>query len=154
MIAFCGANPRNFRKSQQVTNAPLWLPIFMGMHVVTTRNLNKEIDYVNGMPGVVTGTHKTGIRVTTKTGYPIVVYPYTDDSWGRDNRVVYFPIRPGYATTLMKVQGSTLDHMTLFLDVPNIEAAGYVALSRVEYDDNWQFVGDPTIHHFTPSPHV
>jgi hypothetical protein len=32
-----------------------------------------------------------------------------------------------------------------YLDVPNIEAAGYVALSRVEYDANWRFVGDPSV---------
>jgi hypothetical protein len=52
---------------------------------------------------------------------------------------------------LHKVQGATLDHITLWLDVANMPAAGYVALSRVEYDANWRFVGDPSVHHFTPA---
>ena len=33
--------------------------------------------------------------------------------------------------TLLRVQGATLPHMTIYLDVANVEAAGYVALSRV-----------------------
>ena len=36
-------------------------------------------------------------------------------------------------------------------DVPGVEAAGYVALSRVQHDRDWQFVGDPGVHHFTPA---
>ena len=42
-------------------------------------------------------------------------------------------------------------HITLWLDIPNMPAAAYVALSRVEYDANWRFVGDPWVHHFTPA---
>ena len=59
--------------------------------------------------------------------------------------------RVGYACTLMKVQGANVDHLTLWLDVPNVEAAGYVALSRVRRDADWQYVGDPGVHHFTPA---
>ena len=59
--------------------------------------------------------------------------------------------RLGYASTLHKVQGATLDHVTLWLDIPNMPAAAYVALSRVRRDKDWRFVGDPMIHHFTPA---
>ena len=41
--------------------------------------------------------------------------------------------------------------MTVWLDVPGVEAAGYVALSRVERDADWRFVGDPTVNHFVPA---
>ena len=41
--------------------------------------------------------------------------------------------------------------MTVWLDVPNFPAAAYVAISRVEYDANWRYVGNPYIHHFTPA---
>ena len=49
------------------------------------------------------------------------------------------------------MQGATLKHLTIYLDVANIEAAGNVALSRVEHDKDWQYVGDPGSHHFTPA---
>ena len=60
-------------------------------------------------------------------------------------------MRLGYSSTLHKVQGATLDHITLWLDVPNVPAAAYVALSRVREDANWQFVGKVTVHHFSPA---
>ena len=75
-----------------------------------------------------------------------MVYP-----WTSEDRQTYYPMRLGYAGTLHKLQGATKDHITVWLDVANIEAAGYVALSRVEYDGNWRFVGRPTTHHFTPA---
>ena len=34
------------------------------------------------------------------------------------------------------------------------EAAGYAALSQVEYEHSWQFVGQLTRHHFTPATQV
>ena len=75
-----------------------------------------------------------------------MAYPWTDE-W----RNTYLPVRLAYANTLLKMQGATIPHMTLYLDVPNIEAAGYVALSRVQHDRDWRFVGDPGVHHFTPA---
>jgi hypothetical protein len=111
-----------------------------------TRNIDKAHDFVNGMGARVLGMNQYGIRVRTDTGRALVVYPWTDEAG-----VTYFPIRLGYATTLARVQGATVAHMTVWLDVPNVEAAGYVALSRVRKDAHWRFVGDPTVHHFTPA---
>ena len=64
---------------------------------------------------------------------------------------VLYPFRLGYASTLHKVQGATLKHITVWLHVPNMPAAAYVALSRVEFDVNWRYLGKPGIHHFTPA---
>ena len=75
-----------------------------------------------------------------------MVYPWTDDAG-----VVSYPFRLGYATTLMKVQGDELPHATFFFDHWGVEAAGYVALSRVRRDADWRFVGNPTVHHFCPA---
>ena len=72
----------------------------------------------------------------------VMVYPWTDEY-----RQTYLPLRLGYAVTLLRVQGATLPHMTIYLDVANVEAAGYVALSRVRKDAHWRFVGDPGPHH-------
>ena len=49
-------------------------------------------------------------------------------------------LRLGYASALHKVQGATLPHITVWLDVPNMPAAAYVALSRVEYDARWRYI--------------
>ena len=43
------ASPANFRGTRQVDNAPNPVPIFIGMRVALTRNVNKEMDFVNGM---------------------------------------------------------------------------------------------------------
>jgi hypothetical protein len=140
------ANPDNFEGTSQIAYEPARVPIYAGMKVMLTRNINKEVDYVNGMTATVEGVYQSGVRVRTKTGFLIMVYPWTDE-W----HCTFFPLRIGYANTLLKMQGATLPHLTLYLDRPNVEAAGYVALSRVEYDANWRFVGDPGIHHFTPA---
>jgi len=140
------SNPANFWGSRQIAYAPKALPIHIGMRVMLTKNINKDIDYVNGMEATVTGVYRSGVRVKTRSGYTVVVYPWTDE-W----RNTYLPMRLAYANTLLKMQGATLEHLTIYLDVPGVEAAGYVALSRVQHDRDWQFVGDPTTHHFTPS---
>ena len=146
------ANPENFMGSRQVARAPAKTPMFVGLRLQLTRNINKETDFVNGMGAVVLGVHQgaTGVRVRTDTGFVLVVFPWTDVA-DDGTRATFLPCRVGYANTLMKLQGATLEHMTVWLDVANIEAAGYVALSRVQRDRDWRFVGDPTRHHFTPA---
>ena len=49
----------------------------------------------------------------------------------------YFPIVPGYASTVRKVIGQALQHVTLAFDISMLSpAVGYVALSRVSSIDN------------------
>ena len=98
------------------------------------------------MGASVLGLLNSNIIVRTDQGRRIAVHP-----WTSEERVCHYPLRVGYASTLHKVQGATLPHITLWLDVANMPAAAYVALSRVEYDANWRFVGDPGVHHFTPA---
>ena len=88
---------------------------------------------------------KTGLSHKLR-GKMIMVHPWTDE-----HRVASFPFRLGYATTLHKIQGATLNHITLYLDLANMPAAAYVALSRVQKDSHWRYLGDPTRHHFTPA---
>ena len=139
------SNIANFAGSEMVTEVPLRLRIFVGMRMLLTKNLNKEAGYVNGMGCKVEGMLASGIVVVTDQGRRLVVYP-----WTSPERVVHYPIRVGYASTLHKMQGATLDHITLWLDVPNMPAAGYVALSRVRRDADWRFIGSCNTHHFTP----
>ena len=65
--------------------------------------------------------------------------------------MTHFPMRVGYASTLHKVQGATLLHITFWFDIANMPVAAYVALSRVEHDADWRFVVNPCVHHVTPA---
>eukprot|EP00971_Amphidinium_carterae_P040306 791192-Amphidinium_carterae.1 len=95
------------------------------MRLTFTQNVNKEHDYVNGMSATVLGVHwkpngrVRGVRVQTDTGYIVMVFPWTQVVDEYNNKVTFFPMRLGYAHTLMKVQGATLDHLTLYLDAAN-----------------------------------
>ena len=140
------SNVANFERGKMMAQAPVDVPIFRGARILLTKNLNKSIGFVNGMGAVVLGLDGGNIVVRTDQGVRLAVHP-----WTSEDRVAHFPLRLGYASTLHKVQGATLQHITLWLDVVNMPAAAYVALSRVEYDANWRFVGDPGVHHFTPA---
>ena len=151
---------------------PAPVPVYLGARVTLTRNVDKEKHFVNGMtaevidvkrlerqglgnrwnPGAVDMDIRWCVTVRTRLGTILTVYPYTDEDMVVDGRpVTYLPLRLGYAVTLVKVQGATLDHATIWLDVPNVEAAGYVALSRVRRDADWRFIGHATPHHFSPA---
>ena len=140
------SNLDNYQGSALVAEVPLMQRIYKDMRIILTKNLNKEIGFVNGMRAVVLSASSKGIMVKTEQGRRIMVHP-----WTSPDRVVHFPIRVGYASTLHKVQGATLPHITLWLDVPNMPAAAYVALSRVEHDQNWRFIGEL---HFASSNHA
>ena len=98
------------------------------------------------MGATVLGMDGDNIEVWLDQGDRVSVHP-----WTSPEKIVHYPLRIGYASTLHKVQGLTLPHITLWLDIANMPAAAYVALSRVEQDANWRFVGDPSVHHFTPA---
>ena len=49
------ANLANYEGSKMVRQVPLWQPIYKGMRVIITKNLNKETGYVNGMRATVLG---------------------------------------------------------------------------------------------------
>ena len=139
-----------------IAMAPQELPIFLGARILLTRNLDKKRDFVNGMAATVLGMKRSSVVVQTKTGKILTVFPHRDEEARDENHagVAYLPLRLGYATTLQKIQGATLDHATIWLDAANIEAAGYVALSRVRRDADWRFLGHLTPHHFTPASGV
>ena len=88
---------------------------------------------------------------------PVGIHPRDEEVQlenGRTVRTTFLPIRVGYAVNLHKVQGATLDHVTIWLDAPYVEAAGYVALSRVRRDADWRFVGILSTDHFVPASNV
>ena len=88
------------------------------------------------------------IRVRTDTKKRIMVYRWTDP--GR-KFPPHYPIRQGYCSTIMKFQGATLKHATIYLDCPKIKGAAYTALSRVARRKDYLLGGFLKPHHFTPA---
>ncbi|CAE7526082.1 Pif1 [Symbiodinium pilosum] len=109
-------------------------------------------DFINGMECTVLSFAPTSgcLHILTKTGRNLAVYPITD--WITDcGYVTAYPVRAGYASTIHKLQGAELDHITIWLDVPFMKAAGYVALSRVQRDGDYLLGGIVRRRHFMPA---
>ena len=146
-------NQDNYVEGQVRTDrvpAPTPVPIFRGMQLYLTKNVRKEDDYINGMLCTVEAymPAQDMLRVRTKTGHRLAITRWTDaDKQG----AVYFPIRLGYASTIHKVQGDEFAHITVYLDIPGMPAAGYTALSRVATSDCYLLGGHVTREHFVPA---
>ena len=126
--------------------------VYEGMRVYLTQNINKENDFVNGMAGTVLDydARSRCLEVFTRTKQRLAVHMVTkelDD--GR--KVTCFPVRLGYACTVPKVQGMTLPHITLWLDKAGCKAAAYVAMSRVQRDEEYLIAGKVCPAHFVPA---
>lgn len=125
------------------------LPLFKGMRVVFTRNVRKDIDYVNGMDGTVVAYHKKtkAVEVLTQTNFRVMVWPWTDVERGN---ATYYPMKAGYADTILKFQGAELPHVTVVLDAKGVPGAAYTALSRVSYGTDYLLGGVVEAAHFQP----
>ena len=126
--------------------------VYAGMRVFLTRNISKEDDFVNGMQAEIQAYDPRSkcLEVVTRTGRRLAIHPYTEQL--EDNRkVTSYPVRLGYACTVQKVQGMTLPHITLWLDAPGCRAAAYVALSRVQRDEDYLIGGGVSRKHFVPA---
>ena len=150
------SNPENYEAGGKVIQgrAPKAqeLTLYANMRVFLTRNLNKENDFVNGMLGRVMAYDENSrcVEVVTESNKRVPVYPVTEDVAGA-GRVVAYPIRAGYASTIYKMQGATLDHVTIYLDRPGVPAAGYVAMSRVRKDTDYLVAVPVKSAHFVPA---
>ena len=84
----------------------------------------------------------------TVTGYRFSVFPWTDTDLGG---AVYYPLKPGYASTVMKFQGAELAHVVVFLDARGVPGAAYTAISRVSHLHKVLLAGALTPEHFAPA---
>ena len=108
--------------------------------MVFTRNVRKDIDYVNGMDGTVVAYYKKtkAVEVLTQTKFRVMVWPWTDVERGN---TTYYPLKAGYADTILKFQGAELPHVTVVLDAKGVPGAAYIALSRVSYGTDYLLGG-------------
>ena len=150
------ANEANYNEKgkvhPRVKLQPTMITIYKGLRIFLTRNLAKKDDFVNGMTAEVVNYDADSkcLEVETRTGKVLAVHLYTEDVEGH-GRVTSFPIRLGYAGTVQKVQGATLEHVTFWPDAAGCRAAAYVALSRVKYDKDYLVGGKICPRHFVPA---
>ena len=150
------ANPENYDDRGKLRTdrqpVPTTVHIKKGLRLHLTKNLDKQGDYVNGMECVVQSwdAHSKCLHVKTITGRDVAVFWYTDPN-PEAQGCSYFPIRLGYASTLYKMQGAELRHVTIHLDKLGHKAAAYVAMSRVKSDDDYLFGGRCRRKHFVPN---
>ena len=149
------ANPDNYDAGQLRPHgrlAPLPVPIYPGMQLYLTANVRKDLDFVNGMRAEVLGytARSGGLRVRTATDLVLEVWKWTDVE--RGGHAVY-PIRPGYASTILKFQGAELDYVVVYLDCAKIPGAAYTALSRVHRLEEFKVAARVPLTdlHFTPA---
>ena len=88
------------------------------------------------------------VRVITATGRRVTIVALPDDKHANK---FYFPLRPGYASTILRFQGSELAFVIAWLDAPYVRAAAYTAMSRVKYQRHCLVGGMLTTEHFTPA---
>ena len=132
---------------------PFVTEVYEGQRVFLTRNMDKENGFVNGMPAVIESYDPSSqcLVVVTKLGTTLAVHKCTEEVEDSRHRVTSFPVRLGYATTIQKIQGATLPHVTIWLDRPGCKASAYVAMSRVQRDDDYLFGGKMMPKYFVPA---
>ena len=131
---------------------PAETKVYEGLRVFLTRNISKPDDFVNGMRAVVRAYDPKSqcLEVVTQTGKRLAIHLITEElPDGR--KVTCLPVRLGYACTVPKVQGMTLEHITLWLDAAGCRAAAYVAMSRVQDDKDYLIGGKVGTRHFIPA---
>ena len=142
---------KGLKKSGTLTGAPT--DVYKGMKVFLTKNLDKEHDFVNGILATVEDYDERSrcLQVLTRTKQRLAVHMVCNEL--EDGRKVScFPVRIGHASTIPKVQGMTVPHITIWLDSICCRAAAYVAMSRVQTDNDYLIAGGPlTPKHFVPA---
>lgn len=149
------SNPKNYEhgelKKDPAQLHPYLVNIYKGMPLYITKNVRKDIDFVNGMRVDVLdyNTRNASLRVKTATRRVLNIWKWTD----RDlHDKVYYPLRPGWCSTIGKFQGAELEHITIYLDTV-APGAAYTGASRVKLGCRVLFgrKGDLQPEHFTPA---
>ena len=77
----------------------------------------KEQLMINGNIGKVKYVEGKIVFITCNNSMLVPVFPVYS------NRMAYYPVLPGFASTVQKVMGQDLPHMTLVFDIKNMSPA-------------------------------
>ena len=146
------SDPANYDENKELKPhrllRPMELHLYKGMTVVITKNFEKP-HFVNGTICVVEDydARNGGVRLITTRGRRLVSAMRPDKDLGD---IRYHPLRPGYCSTIIKLQGAELRHVTLWLDVV-APGAAYTGLSRVKTAEDYLIGGNVEAKHFMPA---
>ncbi|CAE6968633.1 unnamed protein product [Symbiodinium sp. CCMP2592] len=144
-----------------------YVELYVDTPITMTFNQSEERGLMNGQPGVLKGcTPMEGrcagfrcpggllLELGGARGVELLppTYHWIKNKKGEDVLHPGFHLEPGYATTVYKAQGATLDFAALLLDAKGVPGLGYVAVSRVRRLDDLIFLGDVDQEHFYPVP--
>lgn len=132
--------------------------IYKGMRVLITQNRDKKNGIVNGQPAVVLMRENMTILLQLPNGRKVSVYPVTSvtsDINDPDSDITHYntcyPFVAGYAMTICKSQGQTLENVVVWFDCERLgPGTAYVALSRVKRMQNIKFLTPLMMSHFQP----
>ena len=126
------------------------IPVHSSGRLMVTRNLNKELGIVNGAFGHVVHFTRDCVVLRLDTGLEAAIHKVAYET-GDGQYFVAYPLELGYACTLAKVQGYTLDKgVAVFPDV-GVPGGGYVAVTRVRSEDKLFWHTTPAKQFFIPS---
>ena len=121
------------------------------MRLEITYNLDIERNLYNGASCVLKGRHARGLEVELHTGEHVLIYRRA--IWQRNRErflASAFDLSLGYATTVHKAEGLTLDSVIIVWENWSPPGWAYTALSRVKTRSSLRFLGRPTVSHFRP----
>lgn len=113
---------------------PPELVLKVGAEVIFTQN-DPQKRWINGTQGVVRQIKDKKVTVEKRFGREVTVEPVSFDLMNAEGEIVMsasqFPLNLGYATTIHKSQGATLDKVWCDLSQLWEPGQAYVALSRL-----------------------
>ena len=125
------------------------IPVHKSTRLIITQNINKQIGFVNGQFINVVAVRNNTIIACTSSGAILNIHPITKKV--DDREITVYPCLPGYANTICKAQGQTLNKVVLWIDTERTPpGTAYVAFSRVKRLSDLYFLTELFPQQFTP----
>ena len=119
----------------------------LGSKIMITRNSNLQLGLANGAYGTV--LRLTAAGVVVQLGERIECL-HCRSAWIGNRLHVAFDLSLGYACTVHKAEGATLDTCAIVFERFSPPGWGYTAVTRVRAKAHLRTIGFPSSWHFTP----
>lgn len=128
------------------------MPVKADQRVMVTQNLSLDRGLVNGAEGKVVGVRRAGVALELACGRVEVLHQVSRwvEHEGRSRCVSGYPLVGGYATTVHKAEGRTLDSAGIVFERFAPPGWAYTAVTRVRRLADLRFFGRPLETHFVP----